>query len=280
MGLTIHYRLGFPAKTVLEARPAIEQLRQRCLDLPFKEVGEVKVFEGKACNYESCQRDDRSRWLLIQSRGRIDCVNGDRGRCRPVQEDEQWTTSFDVIPETIVAFSTWPGEGCEEANLGLRVMPARLRVHTDRGEPYWLSTATRNRGWTWKSFCKTEYANNPKAGGVKNFLRCHLSVIAALDSARDLGFSVEVNDEGGFWDKRSVQSLAQEVGVWDCDLAAMFGAIKDGMGGDKDVRLVGEIAKRPDFEHLEAAGATNPKLANMLAVIRNGTGQRAEKRAA
>jgi hypothetical protein len=69
--------------------------------------------------------------------------------------------------------------------------------------------------WTGSAFCKTQYASVPEAGGITNFLRCHLVVIAALDAARDLGFGVEVCDEGGYWLSRSIPDLVREIGDWN-----------------------------------------------------------------
>jgi len=248
---------------VAEARQAVERLRQRCLDLPFAEVGPLQSLEGKACDFTRCGRDDPNRWLIIQSRGSINCVGGADDRYRAVGDGENWNASLDLIPRAVMAFSTWPGEGCEEANFGLRLLPARLRVHTRSGEPYWLQTAKRDRGWTWDSFCKTQYANNPRCGGVQHFLLCHLTVIAVLDAARQLGFSVEVSDEGGFWINRSVEELAKEVGSWDQHLAALVGALKD-QATQQGMTVEAPILDRPDFEHLEAAAALDPKLRRLI----------------
>ncbi len=274
MGLTIHYSLGFPAKTVQQARQAVERLRQRCLDLPFAEVGALQSLEGKACDFTRCRRDDPDRWLIIQSRGSINCVSGAGGRYRAVGEDENWNSTLDLIPRAVVAFTAWPGEGCEEANFGLRLLPARLQVHTTSGEPYWLAAAKRDRGWTWDSFCKTQYANNPRCGGVQHFLLCHLTVIAVLDAARQFGFSVEVSDEGGFWADRSVEALAKEVGSWDQHLAALVGALKD-QAATQGMTVEAPITERPDFEHLEAAGALNPKLRRLIETIVGAGSQQA-----
>jgi hypothetical protein len=59
--------------------------------------------------------------------------------------------------------------------------------------------------WSWRSFCKTQYASNPQLGGVQGFLRCHLSVIRLLDAAQELGILGEVNDEGGYWERRDAR---------------------------------------------------------------------------
>jgi len=51
----------------------------------------------------------------------------------------------------------WPGEGCESMNMG-------------------LAKVKRGRIWRSECFCKTQYA--------KNFLKCHLAVIAVLDECK------------------------------------------------------------------------------------------------
>src|ERR1017187_373833 len=68
MGLTIHYDLALPAKTLLpDVRQKLGALRQTCLDLPFKEVGEPIELNGEECNFEKRDREDPLRWFLIQS---------------------------------------------------------------------------------------------------------------------------------------------------------------------------------------------------------------------
>ena len=105
-------------------------------------------------------------------------------------------------------------------------------------------------GWCWSSFCKTQYASNPACGGVQNFLRCHLNVIALLDFAKSLGMVEGVKDEGSYWETRDVEALAREVGSWNEMIAAFAGQFKDALGAG----VVSEIANFPNFEHLEARG--------------------------
>ncbi len=142
------------------------------------------------------------------------------------------------------------GGCCEEANFGLCRYPATIDV-PDPARPGCTRTIpTGLTGWRWGSFCKTQYASNPKAGGVEHFLLCHLAVIAMLDRARELGILSRVIDEGGFWEKRDVRALAQEVGTWNEMIAAFAGRLKDTFGP----AIVSAIAKFPNFEHIEAKG--------------------------
>lgn len=230
MGLTIHYGLEADVTRPDQARRLVEQLRQKALDLPFKEVGEIVDVSGEAADFDRRGPDDPDGWLLIQA-GRY-----------VVRDDKH----FRVSPRRLIAFSTWPGEGAEEANFGLAVYPKTIQVDGQR-----LRTCLRD--WSWASFCKTQYASNPECGGAENFLRCHLAIVKLLDHASELGLLKDVSDEGGYWEHRDVEALAKEVGEWNGMLAAFAGRLKDSIG--EGAAVDSEIAKFPNFEHLEAKGA-------------------------
>jgi hypothetical protein len=232
MGLTVHYALHAPIRSPRRAKELMEQLRSKALDLSFKEVGEVVELAGRECMYENRERDDPLRWLLTQAR-QIVAVGDEYHQVRP---------------DRLVAFSTWPGEGCEQANFGLAVYPKTVEVQDRSGRTRALPTSIK--GWSWKSFCKTEYASDPALGGVENFLRCHLSVIHLLDHAQALGILEEVKDEGSYWEKRDIRSLAEEVGRWNEHIAGIVGRMKDALGGD----IEAAILRFQNFEHLEAKG--------------------------
>lgn len=231
MGLTIHYELKLATKYTEEARRRIEALRGHALRLPFKEVGEVMEFKDDACDYEK-YKDDEYRWLKIQSQQYITVGNAHVG----------------VIPEHIIAFTTWPGEGSEPANFGLCLYPESIERD---GRKIITKLGT---GFHWGSFCKTQYASDPECGGVENFLRCHLAVISLLDYAESIGILKSVSDEGKYWKKRDIEALASEVGEWNGFIAAFSGALKDAIGHiGNGLRLESEIAKNPNFEHIEAS---------------------------
>jgi len=234
MGLTIHYRLKSETKSQKEARRLVEQLRQRALDLPLKEVDELVELKGDACDFEKFEDEHPHRWMLIQASQHV--VSGN---CHhPVQ------------PKHLIAFSTWPGDGCEQANFGLCLYPATIMVENDKWPYGKKRIATGLSGWTWGSFCKTQYASNPNCGGVEHFLRCHLSVVNLLDACRDLGILAHASDEGEFYEKRDVEALVKEIGEWNSMIAGWAGRLKDSFGKG----IVSQIGKFPNFEHLEAKG--------------------------
>jgi hypothetical protein len=131
----------------------------------------------------------------------------------------------------MVGFSMEPGPGCEPINLFICRYPLTAEERNEGRNATHCLRLTNASGWRGHAFCKTQYASDPECGGLPNFLRCHLLVVAVLDKAKALGFKVDVNDEGGYWLKRSVPELGQQIQHWNKfiadffkDLAAKFGA--------------------------------------------------------
>lgn len=234
MGLTIHYKLK-TSGTEASARQLVQALHQKAHDLPFKEVGDLVDLAGDECDYNKRGQDDPLRWLLIQAQGSVSLAHlpgrSEYSSCR-------------VSPTRMIAFTAWPGEGCEESNFGLCQYPATIV------DPRHGKLKTKFSGWNFAAFCKSQYASDPQCGGVPNFLRCHLAVIALLDQAKALGCLGSVSDEGGFWEGRNVEALVKEIGSWNELIAAFGGKLKDVLGGGVEM----PIADYPNFEALELAG--------------------------
>lgn len=187
MGLTIHYELRTPSRSRRTAKQLVHELQGKATELPFKLVGGVIEADNDAII--GIGRDDPRRWLFTQSTRFV----------------RRGGMSYPVLPEHLIAFSTCPGDGCEEANFGLAVYPATIEVGGKH-------IRTSLSGWSWSSFCKTQYAAAPEVGGVENFLRCHSAIVDLLDCAGSLGFLGEVLDEGEYWEKRDRLALAALVG--------------------------------------------------------------------
>jgi hypothetical protein len=233
MGVTIHYSLRSDTQSADDARKLVESLRRRAMYLPLLEVGDLLELVGDDCDDEHCEHDDPRRWLLIQAN-------------QPIERDG---FMHQVAPTRLIAFETLPAEGSEPANFGLCQYPAAVPGRAEHGVGH-VQTGL-SPGWHWQSFCKTQYASNPKAGDTENFLRCHLSVIQMLDHAREIGILNEVVDEGEYWQRRDVKALVEKVNQWNVMIAGFVGGMKDLTGG-KGVQA--EITKFPNFERLEAEG--------------------------
>jgi len=238
MELTIHWSFRSKTRSPKQAREKIAHLRGRALDLPFEQVEDIVELTGPQCDFENCEQDDPNRWLLIQAGRYVE---------QPLREESY---SYNVAPDHVIAFETLPGDGCEAANFGLCKYPAHIEVDDPVRPGQRQRIRTGLSGWSWSSFCKTQYASNPECGGVQHFLRCYLSVISMLDHARSMSILEDVSDEGGFWEARDVQALAREVGQWNNMIAGFTGQMKDWFGDE----FVAAITDFPDFEHLEAKG--------------------------
>ena len=107
----------------------------------------------------------------------------------------------------------------------------------------------RPDGWSWQSFCKTQYASNPDDGGIANFVRCHVTVVRLLDHAKAMGILETVNDESHFWEHRDVKALVETVGQWNRQVAGLVGQYKDESAASSRADR-----RYPNFEHLEADG--------------------------
>jgi len=234
MGLTIHYKLTSDRTKVEEIRSAVQEMRQLALRLPFQEVGEILEFKDDECQYND--REDEHRWLKIQAGQYV--TLGDR--------------HLHVLPVHLIAFTTVPGDGSEPANIGLCRYPESVQSESN-GKRQRLRTGLH--GWSWGSFCKTQYASSPQCGGTANFIRCHLAVIHLLDAIQKRQLAkVEVSDEGDYWEHRDARKLAETVGEWNQMIAAVVGQFKDAGDG---MSIEAPITEFPNFEHLEATGRDN-----------------------
>jgi hypothetical protein len=94
-----------------------------------------------------------------------------------------------VKPLPIICFPVMPGKGCEIAAIGFSKVEER---------------------WQWSYACCTQPASRPENGGVENFLRSHLALIGLLDAIKQAGHAtVEVKDDGGYWQHRDREKLAE-----------------------------------------------------------------------
>lgn len=261
MGLTIHYQLSLTVSSSLEgAATAVEKLRQTALDLPFKEVGRLRCFAGEECDFERWRGTDWV-WPLIQARRWLNLGNDGRGN---------WVMSVGVTPVEVVVFQAWPGERCEPMSVGLARYPSSVELSADtrcelyrrtgRKYPRRVSTAGLGRGWSWKAFCKTQYASNVSAA---HFLRCHATVCALLREAQRLGFRVQVYDEGHFWGKWKYDALAREVEAWNHFTAGFVRAVEKALG-DSGAVMGAPITGNPAY--YKAAGI-EPETVRMLAEL-------------
>lgn len=251
MGLTIHYSLQLNLEKAEAARMVINKLHSKAKDLPFKKVGDIIDLSGEKANFHNYNPNNEHRWMLIQAIATARVKANDGGEYH-----------YDVPPTRVIGFETYPGDGSEPANFSLATYPKTIEITPYQNHPHRSSVLVKKRtnlkGWSWSSFCKTQYASNPECGGVNNFLKCHLCVVSLLDYAKELGVLEEVCDEGDYWDNRNIEELAKQVGEWNCMIASFVGQLKDAFGDD----FQAPITEFQNFEHLEASHAQSQPSSN------------------
>ena len=219
MGLTIHYKLSVKKNlAVAVVSELVERAALYARKIGCAEVGEV----------ESVQADTPSTSLFVRAGREEDCC-------------------FGLIPaKRGRVVDVWPGEGCESATFGLCQYPRRTPF---RGGS--ISTGY-DGGWQLKGACKTQYANEH---GWEHFLKCHRQIISVLDFWRGLGVTVEVSDEGGYWETRDEKKLRVALGQYDGLMAAVGGMMKDQASeSDTGLRVESPIFDYANFERLEHEG--------------------------
>lgn len=251
MGLTVYYDWKTRADPQ-SARLAIDQFHALALELPFDEISEI---------HEQDPPDGKSTFAIYDHPYRQGDLYLPRRRADGAEESVH-------VPALHALFFVVRVEGAESAPIGLASHPPVILHREDvvernedgsvrerligGGDP--IEFPTRRRGcYSWHSYCKTQYAGNPKLGGEANFLKAHLSLIELLDQIQAAGVKVRIRDDSRYAKHRDVDRLLRSLRDWDAIVASFAGTLGDALG-DESGRLIAPIKDRPDFEHLEAKG--------------------------
>jgi hypothetical protein len=258
MGISIYYTLK--AKIDAEgARRLVRKLHQRVSKLPFDDVTpifEIDPPDGKFVFEEFALKGYRPGLRYLE------------------RKREDGRTEMVGVPPLHSIFFSANLEGSETAQFGLATHPPVVvhredvvRQGADGIEEHLMGAGptvefpTRLRGWySWTSYCKTQYAGDPKLGGDTNFLRAHVSIFKAVEAAKGLGFKTHIRDDAKYWRHKSEKKLLAELHRWDELIAGFAGGMKDHLksAGMAD-SVASPIFERGDFEHLEAKGVERLK---------------------
>jgi hypothetical protein len=251
MGLTIYY--DWKTKSdVKSARRSIARFHTMASKLPFDHVSEI---------FEQDPPDGKSEFELYDGSHPLGQLYLPRVRTDGEKETVR-------VPALHALFFVVRVEGAESASIGLASHPPVVQHREDiiernedgsecqrligQGDP--VEFPTRRRGYySWHSFCKTQYAGNPKLGGEANFLKAHLSLVELLDQIRATGVKVRMRDDTRYARHRDVNRLLRSLRDWDAVIAKFVGSLGDALGDDSK-SVIAPIKDRPDFEHLEAKG--------------------------
>lgn len=237
MGVTIDYSFKAHPCDEERARALVYKLRQRALDLPFLEVGEIREFDEDEVDFRKLPNTHPDVWLFIQA-------------FKDFEPDPNSNSGYWLSPTKLIVFTTRPGAGAEPAFFGLGRYPDHVTEMDRTVDPpvKVRKIPTKFGDWTWKSFCKTQFASRVECGGVRNFLRTHMTLIKMLDYAKELGILEEVNDGGEYWEKRDLEVLASEMNLINTAISLF-----SGKSGEK---LVGDLLKNfvKDYPELGPIG--------------------------
>ena len=166
-------------------------------------------------------------------------------------------------------------------------LPPNLRYTYEDRKVTKRRLKTNFGGWRMNDFCKTQYASDPKCGGVANFIAGHISLITLIDRAAKIpGLIVDYDDEGKYgqsnytddWKvknpvyykhegKYNAAALVKEVGEWNHMIAGIAGAMRDAMGA-RGLDLESPIFEYQDFEKMEFKGSQDENIKPFLEIMR------------
>ena len=194
MGLTIGYKIStnITPEALIES---LQTIRSACMDLPFEEVGEVKRIQ--------ITQDIIDTWGELQTKYSWPNNTEKNLAFRDAEMKRLGVSTWEMIeytcghwePGEIISLNLWPGQGCESANFIF------VKVKSDAD-------------YKCHSFCKTQFS--------ENFVTHHLLVIKILDMFKEMGFDIEVNDEGEFWETRDLRKLAKNINEYTDLLSSLF----------------------------------------------------------
>jgi hypothetical protein len=227
MGLTLHYRLTAPEGCSARQAAAL--------------VGRLHaVARGWVADGRVVEVDD-----IMSDRGFLDRF-GTAWLTLPHPDQPDTSVGVPIRPEAGWIFPVDFGADCEWVWLGLCRYPATVAVGGRK-------RATRlGARWQFAHSCKTQYAS---LRGWENFVRCHVGAVKLVGEWRGLGGRVKINDEGGYWPRRDLATLRQNLDRMNGIVAAFAGAVKDAGEGEGLAPVQSPIFAHPQFERLEAEGA-------------------------
>ncbi len=206
MGLTINWTIEYKGNKEQLVKK-LQQIRSKCLDLPFEQVREVKVAKITKDTWTTYNR-------LQQECSYPNNTDENLERRDGILEQNFGITTWEMIE----ADHYWSGKKMIECS-GKQTTLVGLYLHPGKGcEDSSLNFYKRGNKYVCQSFCKTQYA--------EHFVRCHLLVIQLLDMLKQEGFEVNVSDAGEYWETRDLKVLGKNINESTAMLKSVFGGLQ------------------------------------------------------
>lgn len=229
MGLTIHYSIEIEAskselldKLRLFSKAVNERLEhpETPVDQPLVYgAGELEDASGYGLGPDGDSREELREYYRKASCTTLTNIDGITYH-HPETGEEKDPETYDGM----LQMRSHPGSDAVESTWEAVVLP----VYVMQGcEPFTLTLGREEGTETWKckGFTKTQYA--------QDFVTAHLSVVTMLDMLKELGFDVEVSDEGNYYETRDLSQLTEEFEEYN-KLVADVGAMLQGMAEEHD----------------------------------------------
>jgi len=239
MGLHLCYDFHLPGTTsASDAARLTTALHDRARTLPFDKVSDIVSVDETMTGAPKVSIGWTYRRLEDVALYFVSSTREDLYRASVGISPDDYQTRVDVpddAPVMAYAFAVAPGRGCEPATFGL----VQLRG------------ASEPSAWSWHYCCKTQYAS---VVSDDHLLRCHCSLVTLLDHAQELGITLAVGDETGYWESRDPQKLIDAVTDMNRIVAGFAGQFTDAVrdAGLDSHQVQGSIFEHPDFERLES----------------------------
>lgn len=305
MGLTINYRLATRTRKFTSILELVEKMRQLALDLPFEHVDDQITHLDKSKHRDKGYMSFDAPWDLPGNGRRIVPEDVVGFHVNPGPGCEWAFIGLSKLPDEIeleyrptndkkFVKKTTRREGSVTFHGTAFRYDKWLQWLEDNGLDAWESqndekffekrmVKVKPSGWKTSQFCKTQYASDPRCGGIANFLRCHVSLITLLERIAELpSMKVYIDDEGKYgasnytddWKVKnpvyylheptySIETLTKELGDYNELIAAHVGALKDALGKD-GCGIEAPITSFPNFEHLEFKGSQTSENVNLF----------------
>lgn len=233
MGVSIHYSLRLPTRSIAKAERTVRTLREASLQLARERgLGAVTPVFPLA---ESVMYG--TQFVVVQ--------------------EGEYSRGIEVEPIAGWCFAVTVGRDCEPATFGLGRYPSTVEDGDHR----------RRTGlggvWRFRGACKTQYAS---MHGRDHLLNCHRAVLDLALLWRDAGAEVEIVDEGELHTTQDPDELFRRTDFVNRVTAGLAGALKDDAEERGEPPIKSPIFEHPLFEHLEAEAG--PEIAEALAAIR------------
>lgn len=234
------------------ARKLVEAMRDAALKLPFVKVSDIIEEEWGPQQLRDPEREadpDRPRMTDEEFEA---VMRRWPGRWFVKHEDDP-DVHMSLIEPVWACYFIAQLNGCDPVTAGLAEHVDKVKVEREFSVEEVSTNLDGKMAWQCK--CETMNAFLPGFGGFDNFLQQHTTALKFLEDVEKLGLTLDVWDQGKYWETTNVELLRDELERSAAITAHSIGYLKDHLGDEPDLARDMPLLTHPQFEQLEAKGA-------------------------